>query len=136
MKSTIFTAIIAFGLLVSTGCGPKKVSMNTSAAQPAAQGRAELSTDDNGNTVVTLKAKHLARPQDLSPAKQEYVVWIQPRGEQPINQGVIRPGENLEAEFKARTAYQNFDIFVTAEDNPTATSPSGVEVMRQHLEKR
>jgi hypothetical protein len=136
MKSSIFTAIIAGALVASTGCGPKKVSMDTTAAQPAAQGRAELSKDDNGNTVVTLKAKHLARPENLSPAKQVYVVWIQPRGEQPMNQGVIKPGDNLEAEFKSRTPYKNFDIFVTAEDSPTATSPTGTEVMRQHLQEQ
>jgi hypothetical protein len=132
----VFTILLTFALSFAVGCGEKKVHLDTASAVPAAQGRAELSHDSNGNLVVSLAVQHLARPQDLTPAKSAYVVWFQPRGQQPVNQGELRVNDKLEGKFKAPTPYNNFDVFVTAEDGPTASSPSGQEVMRQHLEQK
>ena len=132
---TVLACLIVLSMAFAIGCGEKKVHLNSSSSVPAAQGRAELSHDSNGNLVVNLNVYHLAHPQDLTPAKSAYVVWFQPRGQQPVNQGELRVNDKLEGKFRAPTPYNNFDIFVTAEDGPTATSPSGQEVMRQHLEQ-
>jgi hypothetical protein len=77
---------------------------------------------------------HLAKPEHLSPAKQAYVVWIQPEGKEATNEGVLRVNDELKGDFRANTPYKKFDLFVTAEDTPTATSPSGPEIMRQHMQ--
>jgi hypothetical protein len=109
--------------------------MNTAADQPAATGRADITADDNGNTVVDLRVDHLARPENLTPAKNVYVVWFEPRGELAVNQGALRVDDNLSGSFSGRTSHRNFDVFVTAEDNATVKTPSGPEVMRQSVQR-
>lgn len=136
MKRSLLLLVAVACFAVATACGHKKVALETSSSQPAAEAHAELGHDSNGNQELKLTARHLARPQNLTPAKDVYVVWIQPRGEQPINQGALRVNDDLKAEFRAKTAYKNFDIFVTAEDSATASYPSGQEVMRQHLQEK
>lgn len=134
-SSPLLAATLAVAFSMSVACGSKDVRMSVAETQPAAQGKAELGKDDNGNTTVNLQVRHLARPQNLNPPKEVYVVWIQPRGQSPINQGALKVDDNLKGEFKARTSYANFDIFVTAEESATVSYPTGPEVMRQQLQR-
>jgi hypothetical protein len=46
----------------------------------AGEGKVSFEHDRNKNTRFTVHTKHLARPESLTPAKAEYVVWVQPRG--------------------------------------------------------
>ena len=39
-------------------------------------------------------------------------------------------------DFRTTTPYKKFDLFVTAEDSPTVSTPSGTEIMRQQLEDK
>jgi len=126
---------ILAALLVTAGCGGRKVHMTPATSVPAAAGVAELSKDRNGNVIVDLKVRHLARPENLTPPQSVYIVWLQPRGGQVIKQGQLRVNDNLEGEFKAPAPAQNFDIFVTAESGPTVTQPTGPEVLRQTVTK-
>jgi opacity protein-like surface antigen len=135
MKRFALTLVVA-ALLAPAACAEKKVQMQTSSGMPAAEGKAVLEHDRNGNVEVKLTVHHLAKPENLSPAKQAYVVWVQPEGEQPVNEGALRVNDELKGEFRTRTPYKKFDIFVTAEDTPTATSPTGPEVMRQHMQDK
>ncbi len=128
--SLIFTAAFFFMLVA---CGGKQVHLNPAMSVPAATATATVSHDDNGNTVVDLKVKHLARPENLTPSKATYVVWIQPPGSPAIKQGELRVNDNLEAEFKAPTTYKTFQLFVTAENSTAVTIPSGQEVLRQEI---
>lgn len=121
-------------LLVISACAKKQVKLNPSTSVPAATATAELTQDDNGNTIVDLKVKHLAKPENLTPPRSVYVVWIQPRDGSdgsPIKQGQLLVNSNLEGEFKSPTTYKAFDIFVTAEDSSSVTQPKGEEVLRQ-----
>ncbi len=98
---------------------------------PGAQGVAKLGRDDNGNTVISVEAKHLAPPSHLTPPKNYYVVWIQPRDQQPQIAGVMTVDpKKEEAAFKTPTAFKNFDVTVTAEDNPRPDSPSGPQILK------
>ena len=131
--------VLFLALMVSVGilgaCGHHKVAMTSAAAVPASAGHAEIGTDRNANTTIDLKVQHLAKPENLTPAASTYVVWIQPRGEAAQNQGGLQVNSDLNGEFKGTTPYKNFDIFVTAENDAKATTPSGQEVMRQHVER-
>jgi len=129
-SSLCLAVLAAVSIFVSSACH-KQVKLNPSPAVPAATATAELSHDDNGNTIVDLKVKHLAKPENLTPPRSVYVVWIQPRGSAPLKQGQLQVNSNLEAEFKTPTTYSSFDIFVTAEDSPMVTQPTGQEVLRQ-----
>lgn len=124
--------ITALFFLVA-GCAGKKIHLTPATSVPAATAVADVSHDDNGNTVVDLKVKHLAKPENLSPAKAVYMVWVQPPGAAPIKKGQLTVNDNLEAEFKTPTTYKSFEIFVTAEDSASVTRPTGQEVLRQQI---
>lgn len=109
----------------------KHVNLNAASSVPAASATAELTHDSNGNTIVDLKVKNLAKPENLTPPKSIYVVWIQPRGGAPIKQGQLQVNDKLGGEFKSPTTYKTFDIFVTAEGSGDVTQPTGQEVLRQ-----
>jgi hypothetical protein len=136
MKRVIFTLITAAALAATPALAEKKVEMKTSSSVPAAEARAILDHDRNKNVRVTLEVRHLAKPQSLAPAKDTYVVWIQPEGQEANNVGVLRVNDELKGDFRTTTPYKKFDLFVTAEDSPTVSSPSGTEIMRQQLEDK
>ncbi len=98
---------------------------------PGALGVVKLGHDNNGNTVVDVEARHLAPPTNLTPAKNYYVVWIQARDQQPQIAGVMQVDPSKEAaSFKTMTPFKNFDVLVTAEDNPRPESPSSTQILK------
>ncbi len=103
--------------------------MVNSSLVPAAQGTVHTDTDRNGNTGIKVTVNHLAKPHDLQPAYNSYVVWVQPRGESPTNVGELRVNNDLQGSLHTDTPAKVFDLFVTAENNPRATSPSGPELL-------
>lgn len=136
MKRVVLSLITAAVLVATPAMAEKKVEMKTSSTVPAAEGRAILEHDRNKNVQVTLEVRHLAKPQSLAPAKGTYVVWIQPEGQEANNVGVLRVNDELKGDFRTTTPYKKFDLFVTAEDSPTVSTPSGTEIMRQQLEDK
>jgi hypothetical protein len=133
-RATLIVLAATLCLMLELGCGGhKKVDLTPATSVPAAMGHAEITHDKNGNTLVDLKVHHLAKPENLTPPASAYVVWFQPAGQPPQNQGVLRVDSDLNGEFKTTTPLKNFDIFVTAEPGPTVTAPTGSEIMRQHV---
>jgi hypothetical protein len=130
-------ATYVFSLLllmaVTIACGSRTVHMTPASTQPAAEGTAKLDHDKNGNLTVDLKVKHLAKPQNLTPPKSTYLVWMQPSSGEARRLGELRVNDNLQGEFKSPVPVANFQLFVTAEDGPTVTQPSGTEVLRQTI---
>jgi predicted small lipoprotein YifL len=120
--------------LATTGCG-KKVPLTAAPTVPAAAGTLDVGSDQNGNTTFDLRVKHLAKPENLTPPASAYVVWVQPRGEALQNQGQLTVNGDLSGEFKGTTPSKNFDVIVTAENNPQVSAPTGQEVMRQHASR-
>ena len=107
-----------------------EIPLTASQIVPAGEGKVSFKHDRNKNTRFTVHAKHLARPDPLTPAKTEYVVWVQARGKDPQNAGTLKLNDNLEGSLAGTTPYQTFDIMVTAEENANADRPSGPEVLR------
>jgi hypothetical protein len=66
----------------------------------------------------------------LTPPKQTYIVWIQTKDGQPENQGQLRVNDKLEGSLESNSPRQQFDIFITAEDNPAIPSPTGPSLLR------
>lgn len=123
-------------LLISLAAWADDVPMVASSLVPAATGKISYGHDRNGNTKFTVDTKNLASPSQLSPAKNDYVVWIEPRGQQPQNAGLLKINNNLQGSFSATTPYKTFNIVITAEDNPTATQPSGPEILHGTVQVR
>jgi hypothetical protein len=135
-NSTWYSLVAAAALslaLLSFGCSGHMYHLVSAPSVPAASGTVHTSTDKNGNTVIDLKVKHLAPPSALTPPSNSYVVWVQPSGKQPINQGELRVDNNLQGEFKTATPYKRFQLFVTAENQATVTEPTGQPLVQQQI---
>jgi len=126
-KSTI---LISLCFVFCTLGLAKKVSLTAASIVPAATGRAEVGNDKNGNSKVKITVEHLAKPENLTPSKNSYVVWFQESGGTQESEGQLKVDKNLKAEFETTTPWRNFQILITAEDDPTAKTPSGPEVLR------
>lgn len=124
-------AAIAFSLLLLAGVAlADDVKLRPGTADPSAVGTVDYHHDRNGNTSFELKVDHLAPPANLQPVKQVYVVWVQAAGQPPENKGVLKVNEDQKGDIKMISPHQAFDIFVTAEDTPSVSQPSGPEVLR------
>ena len=112
----------------------KKFQLTAASSVPAARGVVETGRDKNGNTEVKMKVEHLARPESLTPPKTAYVVWFQEKGGETANQGQLTVNKKLEGTFRTVTPLKNFDLFVTAEQEPGTKTPSGSEVLRTSVQ--
>src|SRR6185437_2748345 len=134
MKITI--AMLALLAIWPLGSG-KEYHMTADPGVPAATGtvKAEKSKD-NGNIKLDIKVDHLARPSSLTPSANNYLVWIRPNGGEAFKQGAIGVDKNLSGELKLETVSKDFDVFITAEQSNSVTSPSGVQVLSTHISMR
>ena len=125
-------AIVA---IISTGLLPcalpaKTFKLQKASIVPGATGEVKTGKDKNGNTKFSVEVKHLANPAELSPPKSAYIVWIQQGGASPESQGMLKVDKNLQGKFESTTTNTRFDLWITAEGDSTAKSPSGPEVLR------
>jgi hypothetical protein len=108
----------------------KEFPLVASSSVPAAKGKVDVDKDHNGNRKIKVEVQHLAKPSTLTPAQTAYVVWTQARGRDPENKGQLSVDKNLEGKLETTTTYEVFDVFVTAEGNPSVAAPDGPEVLR------
>jgi hypothetical protein len=124
-------AVVCLGVLIFAGLGwAKTYHFASTKIDPSAMGDVDLSKDKNGNTNVSLRVEHLAKPTLLTPPANLYVVWFQEPGSEPENEGQLQVGNDLRGQLKTTTPLRNFDIFVTAETDPTTKTPSDQAVLR------
>jgi hypothetical protein len=107
-----------------------EVRLTADPSVPAAAGKARLSKEKNGNLKLKVEVFHFAKPGALTPAKQAYVVWTQARGKDPQNRGVLEVNDKLEGNFEDTVSNQDFDIFITGEDNSKAEFPSEPKLLK------
>jgi hypothetical protein len=126
MPLALFLAFWPFSYF---GMGGRKVQMTAGPKTPAARATVVIKATKNSNEKLDVKAKSLARPSALNPPAAAYVVWIQPAGQRPQNMGELTVGNNRHAQLKTQTPFKRFKIFVTAQNNPQATTPSGTQIL-------
>ncbi len=125
---------IAMALALTGLAQARDIRLTADPSVPAAAGKAEVKHDRNGNLKIKVEVKHLAKPAALTPPAQAYVVWIQGRGKEPENQGQLKVNNDLDGSFEGTTSYAVFDVFITAEDNPAATAPSGPQLLKGSMQ--
>ena len=136
MRSRSVLALAAGLLLIVCVAFSQDFPMRSGTLNAAAMGTVHAKVDKNGNLAITLDAKHLAPADRLAPAHSNYVVWIQATDKQPEEVGVLSVDPTKEtATISTTVPYHQFDIFVTAEDNPKPTSPSSDEALRGVVQK-
>jgi hypothetical protein len=123
-------------LLLGLAAWAADIPMVASSLVPAAAGTISYEHDRNGNIKFTVSTKHLAAPSQLTPPKNAYVVWVEPRSQQPQNAGVLTVNNDLNGSFSGTTPHKTFNVVVTAEDNPTVTQPSGPEILHGTVQAR
>jgi hypothetical protein len=99
-------------------------TMNTSPKLPTAEGKVKVRVDAVGDHVVELSFQHLPAPERAFAGTAMYMVWLVPRNAPPQPMGSLDVGEDLKAKVTIRTPNENFDVLVTAEGSPDATTPS------------
>lgn len=108
---------------------PRPIPMLNAPEAPAAQGTVITKVAENGNLRLVVQVKHLAPPEKMMPNATVYVVWVQPPGAGPQNVGALRVDSNLTGRLETTTAHPVFDVFITAEESPTAAFPRGPRVL-------
>jgi hypothetical protein len=126
------TVVLVF---LATALWAREDKLTNTGTAPAAQGKVVTGNDRNGNTEIDVQVKHMATPQSLTPAKQAYLVWVQPHGQPAQLLGTLRVNEDLEGSLKGSTPYKDFDIFVTAEDQPKPDTPSSDVILKGSVER-
>jgi hypothetical protein len=102
------------------------VALRSSTDIPAAQGRLAVKGSEGPNQVVDLTVQHMAPPAKVKSGATAYVVWLEPASaKEPINMGILTVDKDLKGQLQFKTPFPKFDVFVTAEANPTVQVPSG-----------
>lgn len=129
MKRNYFALLCAMLIISVVLLWGRDDHMVASTLVPAAQGTVHTDTDHNGNTGIKVNVQHLAKPHDVQTGYTSYVVWVQPRGQSPTNVGELQVNNDLKGSIETSTPAKQFDLFITAENNPRSETPSGPEVM-------
>lgn len=134
MKSIFVLVLFLFVWPFSSA---KTYHMVASSSVPAASGIVSVKKGSpNRNTELDVKVSNLAAPSKLSPSANVYILWVRPIGGAAANAGAISVNKNLDGELKTVTTSKNCDVFITAEQNATVTSPEGPEVLQAHISLR
>jgi hypothetical protein len=126
--TAIFVGLVFFGL--SCLAATSDVRLTTDPSIPAATGKAHLSKEKNGNLKLKVEVSHLAKPGALTPSRQSYVVWTQARGKEAENRGILKVNDKLEGNFEDTVSNEDFEHFITAEDNSRAEVPSEPRLLK------
>lgn len=128
-RSLCVVLFLSLALYWPFGGGGRKVQMMAGTVNPAARATIFIRHSQNGNESLDIKAQSLAAPSSLTPPENAYVLWIQPPGQDPQNQGELRTGQHEGAELHTETAFKRFKIFITAEQNAQAQTPQGPSIL-------
>jgi hypothetical protein len=136
MRHRTITLFLLFSFLLATAAWGREDRLTNTGAAPAAEGKIITDNDRNGNTGIEIHVKHMATPQSLTPARQTYLVWVQPRGKDPELLGVLRVNSDLEGSLRAGTTYKDFEVFITAEDSMKPDMPSSTVILKGTVERK
>jgi hypothetical protein len=125
--AVLFTGLIT--IVFFSNCA-KKIAFNISPVEPAAQASIKVKKDKNKNYVIDLNVVHLADPSRLSPARENYTVWIdtENNGKKNIGQLVVSAG-SLKGSLNAMTPFKPTKVFITAENSAGIEYPGTFVVL-------
>ena len=132
-RQAVIVGVLLMGL-IAAACSAATLHLGASSQIPAAEGKVKLHQTSSGNTEIKLTVKHLAPPARIDPTSSVFVVWVRglESGAQPQNLGALRVNKNLSGKLETTTSLRAFDLFITCEGVPTATSPAATELLPLH----
>lgn len=129
MKTLIYASALGFLALFVTSCA-SVATFPVSSMVPAAEITAKKTQDKNKNYIIELTAKNLASPERLSPAKNNYSVWILTANNETKNIGQLNNSNGKTTKLKTLTVFDVNEIFITVEDQGNLSYPMGTEISR------
>jgi hypothetical protein len=128
---TIFLTVILFFI---SACGSMSKLEDRQGIVPAANGDIATASDDNGNTQMRIRVKHLAPPAKIMSGANNYVVWVLPNGSQRYqNVGTLRVGSDLAGDYRTTVPYKYFQVMITPENAPGVQAPTGPAVLEKNV---
>ncbi len=126
-KGVMVALVVSAGL---AGCSTVDKKMQVSNLTPASEGEITAKKQNANETSLKIEVKHLASPEKISPVAKNYVVWMQPQGQDVVqNLGTLALNENKEAKFERTVPFESFRVFVTPEADRLAPSPTGPVIL-------
>ena len=138
MNRNIFSRLVLLGgavLAVASVGWAKTYHMTSMTTVPGAAGEVNVAKEKNGNIQIDVNVTHLAKPGQLTPSANSYVVWFQQEATQPQSQGQLKIGDDLKGELKSTTTLNNFKVIITAETDSQTKFPSEQVVLRATVQE-
>jgi hypothetical protein len=128
LPKKIFLGVFVLLILFAVDSSAKKVKFLPSAIAPAARGYVKIKKDKNHNNSIKIELFNLAEVSRLTPAKLNYIVWMETDDQLTKNIGMIESStgflsRKLKASFETSTPYNPFKIFISAEDDASSQYP-------------
>lgn len=101
-----------------------------STVTPAADIVAVRHHDSNENSIIKITAKNLAAVDRIASPKKAYVVWIVTERDGARNIGKLFNRNSKTARLVTIIPNNSTEVFITAEEDGEAVSPSGIEISR------
>ncbi len=125
---------LIFSMLLFSSCS-KRISFPPSAVVPGVEPKAKVKKTDDGDYRVSLDVNHLVRPEQLSPPKKHYVVWINTENQGVRNIGELKNRSGMmantrKASFERTIGFKPTQIFVTSENSTDVQFPGDETVFR------
>ncbi|RAL20419.1 hypothetical protein DL240_16575 [Lujinxingia litoralis] len=134
LKSMAVLVVVALGLVLSACSGASEYRMESGQRTAGAEGIVEVTSDKNGNRVVSLSVAHLPRPGQLDESAATYVVWVSPDGTNyNYNVGQLRLADDRTGQVSFTTPFPSFAMVVTAEAHSTVLAPSDQVVLKREV---
>ena len=131
---TFCKLVVFISVLFLTSCA-KRVVFPESSLVPAAKGNVKVRKDKNNNFALTVRVENLPKPENLTPAHEDYVVWMETQNGSVKNIGRLVSASGLfskkmKASLETVSPFQPARVFITAEDNAGVQYPGGDVVLR------
>lgn len=125
---------LIFSMLLFSSCS-KRISFPPSAVVPGVEPQAKVKKTDDGDYRISLDVNHLVRPEQLSPPKNHYVVWINTEDQGLKNIGELKNRSGMfantrRASFERTIGFKPTQIFVTSENSTDVQFPGDQTVFR------
>jgi len=125
-KTTVFLGALLVMMVTSCATTGK---FPVSEVIPAADIDLKINQDKSENYKISVKARHIASPDRLTPPASYYVVWVDTYDGYK-NVGQLRSKNAKKAELQTLSPFQFNEILITAETNGDASYPEGVVISR------
>jgi hypothetical protein len=131
MKTT--RNLLVFALLVVLGSCATTSKFPVSSIVPAADISAKKTTDKNNNITLEITAKNLASPDRISPAGNNYSIWVVTRDFGIKNVGQLTIRNAKKTSFKTLTPFDFNEVIITVENQGDLMYPAGTEISRTKM---